>query len=353
MIAAFLGIIALYAASNYYIASRLWRWLGLTKGLWAFGAVFVFLSSVFMLSEMIPGMPYGLKRPINIIGGLYLAAYIFLIILVPICDIVFKGMGGALTALLIIAAAVAITAFGFASANNIKTKSYTVNTGSGDMKIALVSDMHIGEIITARQVEKMVDSINAVGADYIFIAGDLLDAGPDTVRDKEAVGHAMSRLSAPGGVYACLGNHDGGFRGLESEAEELLESWGINVLRDEAVIKDDIAIVGRNDKDYPGRKSAEEVLADIPDELFTVVLDHQPTDFDAEKAAGADLILCGHTHRGQVFPCNLITRAVFKLDYGMMTEDGCTMIVSSGIGTWGPRVRIGSQSEVVDISITK
>jgi predicted MPP superfamily phosphohydrolase len=83
-----------------------------------------------------------------------------------------------------------------------------------------------------------------------------------------------------------------------------------------------------------------------------VLLDHQPGFFAEEKAAGADLILCGHTHRGQIFPMGLITRAIYRPDYGMKREDGCTMIVTSGVGTWGPRVRTCSSGEVAVITLT-
>jgi uncharacterized protein len=81
------------------------------------------------------------------------------------------------------------------------------------------------------------------------------------------------------------------------------------------------------------------------------MLDHQPIDLEEEQNAGVDLQLSGHTHKGQFFPFNLITHKIFKIDYGYLKTGNFQLIVSSGAGTWGPPIRIGSSSEVVDIMV--
>jgi len=352
MIPAFLGILALYIATNTYIAVRLWRWLGISSRPLAclFGGVFALLASAFVIAELWGSLPDWLARPLSLLGGWYLAAYIFLLILVPVCHLALRGKGGPMTAVVIIFAALCVTVFGALTASNVRVKEYTVRLEAPrDMRIALISDMHIGELIGRRHMEKMVEAINSIDADYVLIAGDIFDAGPGAVRDKETIGHLFGQIKSKYGIYACLGNHDGGFRGQEDDAIRLLESWGVNVLADEAASIEDVNIFGRKDRSG-ARLPAHELMAGT-DDGFNIVIDHQPYEFDEEKAAGADLILCGHTHRGQIFPFSLVTKAMYRIDYGMLNEDNCTMIVSSGAGTWGPRVRLGSNCEVVRINI--
>lgn len=353
MIPIMLAVAALYITSNIYIARSLWRWLGVTAK-WAgiaWGVGFGLLASLFIVTGLWQGLPRGIARPLNMLGGWYLgAAYIFLLILVPLCALVTRGKGGPMAAFAVLAVAFIMTVYGAFAACNIKVKEYKVESGGRQLTAVLLSDLHFGGIIGASDAAKMVDKVNALEPDLVLIAGDILDSGPDGLYDKEGVGEAMRKLNAKMGVFACLGNHDGGFAGKEKEAAELIESWGVTVLRDEAAELDGVTVIGRKDR-RTLRMSAADLMENIDPESYVIMLDHQPYEFEEEKAAGADLILCGHTHRGQIFPGNLITRAVYRLDYGMEREDDCTMIVSCGVGTWGPRLRIGSNSEIVKINI--
>lgn len=350
-----LGVLAFYVGSNIYISVRLWKWSGLSgkrlSAVW--GAVFLFLASAFIATELWETMPDVFLYPLNLLGGYYMAAYIFLLISVPIVHIVLGKEGGPMTTIVIICAAAIFTLVGAISASRIMIKSYTVPTNKTEsFSIALVSDLHLGEIIREKQLQNMIDAINAVEADYVMIAGDVFDVGTDALRNSDRAGEMFRTIKAPKGIYACLGNHDGGFRGLDDEAAELLESWGVTVLQDQVITVNGINIAGRKDRGIQ-RMTPKDLLKDTDTSLFTVVLDHQPFEMDAERREGVDLILSGHTHGGQVFPFNLVTKAIFRIDYGMLTEDGCTMIVSSGLGTWGPKVRIGSRCEVVKIDIEK
>lgn len=353
MIPVMLAIVAIYVTSNIYIARSIWRWLGFSAK-WAgrvWGVGFALLASLFVITSLWQNLPRPISRPLNMLGGWYLgAAYIFLLILVPLCALVTRGKGGPMAAFVALAVALIMTVYGAFAAYNIKIKEYKVESGGREMTAVLLSDLHFGEIIGASDAAKMVERVNALEPDFVFIAGDIFDSGVDGLYDKEGVGEAMRGLKATMGVYACLGNHDGGFVGKEGEAAALMESWGITVLRDEAVSLDGVTIIGRKDRSSP-RLSAARLTENVDPNSYVIMLDHQPYEFEEEKAAGADLILCGHTHRGQIFPGNLITRAVYRLDYGMETEDDCTMIVSCGVGTWGPRLRIGSNSEIVKINI--
>ena len=141
---------------------------------------------------------------------------------------------------------------------------------------------------------------------------------------------------------------------------EFLEDSNINLLEDEYEIIDNrLILIGRLDASsiggYGDKKRSELASFFTRDDptLPVIVLDHNPARID-EYTTEADLILCGHTHKGQVFPGNLITNLMYTVDYGYYQKDISSpqVIVSSGIGAWGPPIRVGSDSEIVSINFS-
>ena len=132
---------------------------------------------------------------------------------------------------------------------------------------------------------------------------------------------------------------------------------GINVLRDKAIlINNSFYVIGRDDISQESqtkvkRKELSDIIKDLDKSRPLILMDHQPRNFDDTQKQGIDLQVSGHTHRGQLFPANLITNAIFELDYGYLQKNNSNFIVSSGYGTWGPPIRIGSRSEIVEINI--
>lgn len=348
---AFLAVMGIYVGTNVYMAKMLLRWLALAGRaalLWRAG--YGLLAAAFFLPRLLP-LPQRTERLLSLVGGIWLACYIFLLLAVPVMHGIVRGKGGPMAAVVIFALLLVYILAGVHAASAIRTTAYTVESAKGpEMRLALVSDLHIGEIIGEKQVARMVEAVNRLDADYILLAGDIFDAGPGAVADPEAIGACFARLRSRGGVYACLGNHDGGFRGQEAAAAALLERWGVHVLEDEAVVLEDIQIVGRIDRSH-SRAAASALTAGLDPGRLTVMLDHQPFELQQAREAGVDLLLCGHTHRGQIFPANLITRAMYEIDYGILRQADFTAIVSSGAGTWGPRMRVGSVCEVVSVDI--
>jgi predicted MPP superfamily phosphohydrolase len=178
----------------------------------------------------------------------------------------------------------------------------------------------------------------------------------------------LRRLKAPLGVYACPGNHDvdrisfrerGGAPPLD-RIQDFLKNAGIILLQDEVQIVDGrFYLAGRRDArpigGNQGRKSAAELSAGLDKSLPLIFLDHQPVDFLREEEAGADLILSGHTHKGQFFPGNIATAYIFKkaggVHYGHWRGTSSQAVVSSGAGVWGIPFRIATNSEVVIIDL--
>ncbi|MEW9697797.1 metallophosphoesterase [Paenibacillus sp. SI8] len=252
-----------------------------------------------------------------------------------------------------------IVARGSYNANSPVIRRYeiTIPKKAGDWKqlrIAVASDIHLGSVVGNRHLRKLVDQVNGLRPDLILLPGDVID---DDIRPfiRYNMGKTMQQLQAPLGIYAVLGNHEyiGGH--IPAFVEQMSRT-GIRVLMDETVhIAERLYIVGRKDKaaerTAEGRKPLIALLEGVDAGQPIIVLDHQPYHLGAAADAGADVMLSGHTHRGQMAPNHLITRRLFELDWGYLRKGNLHAIVSSGFGTWGPPIRLGSRSEIIEVTI--
>jgi predicted MPP superfamily phosphohydrolase len=219
-----------------------------------------------------------------------------------------------------------------------------------EIKVAFVSDIHMGFIIGNHRVKRMVDKINSENPDLVLFGGDLVDHNPLPVI-KYNMGENFSRLHPPLGVYAVTGNHE--YIGKPDISIEYLSKFGIQYLRDTLInINDVLLLGGREDKDkmrFTGtpRKPVSQLVNGVDRSLPILLMDHQPVEYDSVMQTGVDLMVSGHTHRGQFWPFRYITRKVYELDWGLLKKGNTHFFVSSGLGTWGPPVRIGTRSEIV------
>ena len=216
-----------------------------------------------------------------------------------------------------------------------------------EYKIVMASDLHIGYHNTRMELARWVDMINAENPDFILIAGDIIDGSMRPVIE-ERMAEEFHRLKAP--VYACLGNHE--FYTGVPEARQFYKDAGINLLIDDAaVIDSSIVIIGRDDRTNMRRKPIKDLkdslISKISNLNYTIVLDHQPCNLDRAEAAGVDFQLSGHTHRGQVWPISWITDRIYECSWGSHQRGSTQFYISSGIGIWGGKFRIGTQSEYV------
>lgn len=126
----------------------------------------------------------------------------------------------------------------------------------------------------------------------------------------------------------------------------------IKLLRDKTVLIDSLFyIVGRDDKTNPHRKNLDQLMTGVDKTKPVFLLDHQPYNLEEAEQNGVDFQFSGHTHRGQVWPISLITDAIYEDSYGSLKKGGTNIYVSSGIGIWGGKFRIGTQSEYVVITL--
>jgi len=224
-----------------------------------------------------------------------------------------------------------------------------------EINIVAVSDVHIGMLIKHRMVGRLVKMIMKLKPDIILFAGDTIDEVVEPVM-KYNLGEPLKTLKAPLGIFGITGNHE--FIGGIKKSVYYLESLGITMLKDEVVkIADSFYLAGRLDHDIirftnSKRLELEELLKDIDFSLPLILLDHQPFNLERSAQCGVDIQISGHTHHGQIWPLNFITRYIFKLSRGYKKIGSSHFYVSCGFGTWGPPVRIGNRPEVVNIKLT-
>lgn len=214
------------------------------------------------------------------------------------------------------------------------------------LKVVMLSDLHLGYHNTRKELARWVDIINEEHADLILIAGDIIDMSVRPLLE-ENMAEEMRRLNAP--IYACLGNHE--YYSGEPEAQRFFYDARIHLLQDSAVVVDGLCIVGRDDRTNARRKPLSHLIEKTDRSLYTIVLDHQPYHLERTEQAGADFQFSGHTHHGQVWPVSWITEAIYECAFGWHQRGGTQFYVSSGMGIWGGKFRIGTRSEYIVATI--
>ena len=218
------------------------------------------------------------------------------------------------------------------------------------MQIALVSDTHLGRWFGNRQIDKMVKLIDAQSPDVVVIAGDVMNDST-AAYDNTNMHEHLSKLRAPLGVYATLGNHD--YSGNQVAIAKAVERAGIQVIDNKSVWLDDsVLLIGRSDETDPARPAATELLSDVRADKPVIFLEHSPADLAQIKGLPIDLHLSGHTHGGQIFPLTTLLKWFTPLVYGAKQLEGTQFLVTSGYGIGAVPFRLGTRSEIWLITLT-
>lgn len=215
------------------------------------------------------------------------------------------------------------------------------------IKMVVLSDLHLGHAISRSELKRWVTFINAQQADVVLFAGDIIDNSllPLTYYKLDEL---LREIKSKHGVYACLGNHE--YLANVEMSLAFLRQSNIIVLRDEVMDIGPLQLIGRDDKSNPYRKALRDLVQPQPDKI-QVVLDHQPYDLAITAEQNIDFQFSGHTHRGQVWPFSWITDYLFEQSHGYLKKGTTQYYVSSGLGIWGGRYRIGTQSEYVVVTL--
>ena len=249
-----------------------------------------------------------------------------------------------------------IYGYGLYEARAIRTEHVTIRSPelseeTGRIRLAQISDVHLGLIVRTARLEKILTAVEEARPDVFFVTGDLVDGQLD---DIGAMAAMFSRIAPPYGKFAITGNHEF-YAGLDSSLD-FIRHAGFTTLRNRSVRVGGINIVGVDDgaaeRFQVQRQPLEpELLANLPPDGFTILLKHRPV-IDAQSAGLFDLQLSGHTHKGQIFPFNILTYIFYPRPSGLSVLDtGARLYLSRGTGTWGPPIRFLSPPEVTIIDL--
>jgi len=356
----FIISILIYGLLVFYVGWSIYKGFRLYKLKWikyVYMLVLAFISISFIIGRFSEGFII-----IQAIGNYWLALFCILLLTLPVVHLVMlllrltklnrnKVKNFATVAMTIIT--IVCFAFGIYNAYSTKVTTYNMSiskNGPTDIKAVLITDTHFGYLSGLGHAKRMVESVNKLKPDYIFMSGDIIDDDLSIVREK-GIFSELANLDSVYGTYAVLGNHDRDIEGIEHIITSL-ENANITVLYDEVILDTNgLYLVGRKDLSEGERLSAEYLLRDLDQSKPIIVLDHQPAELIALSEQGADLTLSGHTHHGQIFPGNLLTERLFPNDYGLKEFNTMQSVVSSGYGFWGPPMRIGSQSEIIVLNL--
>ncbi len=380
MMLAFSSLIALTGVCNYYITKRLCQ--GVTYIFprlpkWAGIGVFLLLTFLLTVGFFRTSLPVsqGVSNALGVINGYYMGIFVYFLFFFVLADLVLLLLRlfrvipkplphktRAVAVLLSVVVALSTCCYGWVHVNNIQVESYEISLSpkkmEKEMKLVLLSDLHLGAAGWETRLEKVVAKVAEQQGEVICIAGDIFDSSFHAMANPERAKELLQSLTAPYGVYASFGNHDAGSTFPQMVA--FLKECNITLLDDKAVeIDGRMILAGRLDRSPIGgygtnaRKPLGEVLAGQNTALPVVMLEHNPAHGDSYTIADADLILSGHTHKGQIFPANLLTNFIYTEDYGYYreSENHPHRIITSGAGIWGMPMRVGTNSEIVTVTL--
>lgn len=388
-------IIPVYILVNLYILHRIHKWLKACSrhfhSKWfvvPFISIYAFLALSLLFAFLLPSG--GLQVFIKRLSNYWLGTFMYILLFILAADILrlilkhipgrlhnflFSKPGYVFVGIFLTCLIGGFSIHGLLHAHYIKVNPYEVTVdktcvGHEDLKVVLVADLHLGYSVGNQQMKQMVKKINQQNPDLVLIAGDIFDNEYEALQHPDAIAETLAQIKSTYGTYGVFGNHDvkerllGGFSVASSDNdirdsrfEEFAAKAGIHILDDEVVcIDDSFYLVGRKDAHKPGdgtnnRMEPSEILSGLDNSKPILVMEHQPRQLQELADAGADMQLCGHTHNGQIFPGNLTIHLFWENACGYLQKGNLHSIVTSGVGVWGPAMRVGTDSEICTITV--
>lgn len=370
-------VFTVYFSVHYYLFSRLNMVFPGTQGLAIFFKIAFWLISLSFIAGRILEKIWltELSIGITVFGSYWLAALLYFLLVVLLVDLIRLAdyilpfipsfIASNITVFKryfffgLMFAVFALITYGYFNARKPVIREYALNIPkkAGELRelsIVLVSDLHLGTILEEKHLKRITEQVNSLDPDVILMAGDVIDEDLEPVIRKD-LGSGLKKLKSRLGVYAVTGNHE--YIGGVDPAVDYLEKHGIQMIRDSAaLIENSFYLIGREDRDrqrFSGkpRKNLPAIMAEVDKSLPLVLMDHQPFTLNESLENGVDIHLSGHTHNGQIWPLNYLIDAIYEVGWGYVNKSGMHVYVSSGVGTWGPPVRIGTRPEIVHIRL--
>lgn len=372
-VAFFISMLLVLLAANYYVAMRLYQLIPANPIVRvAFIAILtICIGSLFLFFPLHNSLSFSTGALLYRIGTAWIIAFAYLILLFALIDLVKllnhffhfinKELLYSLThhnylSLTAIVGGVLVLLFiGNINYHNKRRVHFDIETSKlsslqKPIRVLGISDLHLGYTIGAKELQEWVQVINAEQPDMVVIGGDLIDNNVPLVLHLQ-LHKILQKIEAPLGVYACLGNHEY-IAGVEKSIDFHNKS-NITVLKDSALtITEGLTLIGRDDVQNANRQPLSAIVnGSSNNNNFTLLLDHQPSNLQDAENEKIDLQFSGHTHYGQIFPITLVVEAMFENPHGMIQKGLSNIYVSSGLGIWGGKFRLGTQSEYVVFDI--
>ncbi len=365
-------VFIIYSIGNLYIFFKGYSFVP-RAGRLTYTVIFISLATTFIAAKFLE-VKYStvFSDILNITGGFWIAFLFYGFIFFFLSDILFLlfRLTGLLQAentplyrkwafILTLAFSTLLIIGGFINAVSPVIKKYKISVpkqtdGVNTLRIAAVSDIHLGSIIRKRSIKKLSVILEEIKPDVVFLLGDIIDGELGPVLRGDLLKHFTGPYTKDG-LYAITGNHE--YIGGADRTIPYIESRGIRILKDEMIVlPGGIQVAGRLDRDshrYMSKKRMPvgELIENADHSLPLILLDHQPLQLSEAVKQGIDLQLSGHTHRGQLWPLNYLIDKIYEVGYGYRKIGNTHIIVSSGYGLWGPRVRTSGRSEVLQVDV--
>lgn len=335
--------IIIFVISLLVLAYPIWRlgvWLGLPDAITMLVTAAFFLSQYiarFLLRHQTSTIAYIVRQFIDFLFGL--APIIFVQVLVAELLIGIFDMPSNIIASSIVVITIVLGCIGLIRAwhPNVVTIALRSTKVSKPLRFVQISDVHIGSR-TSRFLKQVVQSVNELNPDFLCITGDFIDQ-PGVSLEKLS---SLQQLHCP--IYYCIGNHER-YEDLDDIITRL-EALDVTVLRNRSVMYGDVQIIGIDDADDSEQVAKVLPYINVGKDHYSILLYHRPEGLKAADKHGIDLKLSGHTHNGQIVPFSLVVNQVYKYNRGTYQYGNTTLHVNEGTGTWGPMLRIGTQSEI-------
>jgi uncharacterized protein len=359
-----------YIIPNIYVFLRIWQ-LFINKGYKLYYTlIYILLASIYPLSNLLSEADTGLLAGFFTTTGNYiLPFYLYLFLFILVFDIfllinwLFKIISSdkirstrfKKTCLsMIVFFSVSVVVAGIINFNTIRTSEYRIEIPGKSsrikhLKIAFAADFHLAEGTNVHFVEKFVKRIALIKPDLLIFGGDIVEGDRE---DENMTGSEklLREINTRYGVFTVLGNHEY-YAGQDKGS--FFDKASMKVLCDTIIVIDNsFNLGGRFDSHFRRRKTIDDLMKSVTDSLPVILVDHRPTEIEEVSRTIADIQLSGHTHNGQLFPINLITRKVYPLSWGYKKTGNTHFFVTSGIRLWGPPVRTTGKSEIMVLDIT-
>lgn len=353
MRSAFLLLLLVYIAANGYLFLRVWQTISGIPFWCKVIIAFIFWIMAFSMFAAVgmrdSDIPDRLLKPMFRVGAIWMAFLLYMVMLLLLLDfagIFIKSIGNPL--LIALPVTLVLLGYGYIHYSHPEIENIEISLEKKadilPVRIAAVSDIHLGYGTDISSLEKYVDLINSQKPDLVLIAGDLIDNSVGPLQN-EPYAEVLSAIDAPLGVYMVPGNHEY-ISGIEA-CKDFLDNTSVKLLVDSLVtLPGGIQLIGRDDRTNSERKSLEELLSGADRTRPVIVLDHQPYELGIADSLGVDIQISGHTHRGQLWPLSIAVDHMYEQSHGYRKWSAAHIWVSSGLSLWGPPFRIGTDSEM-------